>query len=163
MSFLHPRFGLAILIVLLAGCAAAPTTAPRDPGAGASPAFQPPAPAPDATEGAYPLSPAAAALVARADQLIQSGDPAAAGSELERALRIEPRNPRIWQRMAVAKLELNDPVQAETLARKSSALAQDNDAIRAMNWRIIAEARRLAGDQAGYEEAMYRASELSGR
>lgn len=155
--------GLATVGVgLLAGCVTAPAPGPQDPGAGASPAFQAPRRADD-SGGAYTLSPAAETLVARADNLIEEGQFEAAAAELERALRIEPGNPRLWQRMAAVRLELNDAEQAEALARKSNRLAADNPAIQSVNWRLIAEARRLLGDQPGYEAAMYRARELQGR
>lgn len=151
---------LALLVLFAAGCATTPPAGPRDPGAGASPAFRP-APA-DAT-AAHELSPAAASLVATADARLRAGEPDAAIAELERALRIEPRNPRIWQRLAVARLQQGDYAQAEALAGKANRLAGDNRAIQSVNWRLIAEARRQQNDQVGFEAAMRRAAELQGR
>ena len=152
----------AFLVTLLGACATGPTSGPRDPGTDASPAFQAPRPA-SPSAAAHELSPAAASLVARADALMAEGQPEAAAAELERAIRVQPGNPRLWQRMAAVRLELNDAEQAEALARKSNRLATDNPAIQSVNWRLIAEARRLRGDQPGYEEAMHRAREVLGR
>lgn len=157
------RVVLATLAVtLVSACATGPASGPRDPGPDASPAFQAPR-LPDRSAATHALSPAAASLVARADALVAEGQPEAAAAEIERAIRIQPTNPRLWQRMAAVRLELNDAEQAEALARKSNRLATDNPAIQSTNWRLIAEARRLRGDQPGYEEAMYRARELQGR
>ncbi|HDP89810.1 MAG TPA: tetratricopeptide repeat protein [Thioalkalivibrio sp.] len=156
------RLAALLLALTAVGCATAPAPTTRDPGTGASPAFRP-APSEAPATPSYPLSPAAATLVARGDALLQAGEAGAAIAELERALRIEPRNPRIWQRMAVARLELDDPEQAEALARRSNRLAIDNLAIQSLNWRLIAEARRMLDDQAGYEAAMNRSAELQGR
>jgi tetratricopeptide (TPR) repeat protein len=153
---------LALLVLVAAGCATAPPAGPRDPGAGASPAFRPVPSAAPATPS-YPLSPAAATLVARGDALLQAGEAGAAIAELERALRVEPRNPRIWQRLAAARLQQGDYAQAEALAGKANRLAGDNRAIQSVNWRLIAEARRQQNDQAGYEAAMNHAAELQGR
>lgn len=159
MRFVVPA---ALLATLLVGCATGPAPGPRDPGEGASPAFQA-RPVPFQAAAAHELSPAAAERVVAAETLLAQGEPEAAVAELERALRIQPGNPRLWQRMAAVRLELNQADQAEALARKSNRLAADNPAIQSVNWRLIAEARRLRDDQPGYEAAMYRARELQGR
>jgi hypothetical protein len=81
---------------------------------------------------------------------------AAAG--LERALRIEPSNPYLWQHLAAVRLDQGKSQQAEQFAAKSNSVAGDSAPLRLRNWRIIAEARRLGGDAAGAREAEARAS-----
>jgi len=96
-------------------------------------------------------------LVAQADQEISAGQYPAAGASLERALRIEPRNPVLWQKLAQVRLEQGEFRQAENLAAKSNALAPDSRRLRAENWRIIGQARQGLGDREGAQAAFERA------
>lgn len=93
---------------------------------------------------------AVAALLRKAES---SGSPQAAAATLERALRIEPDNPLVWNRLAKVRLEQGRPGQAEALAMKSNALAADRPALWPENWAIIADARGRQGDDAGAAEA----------
>lgn len=81
----------------------------------------------------------------------------AAGASLERALRIEPRNPVLWQKLARVRLEQNDYPQAENLAAKSNSLAGGDQRLRAENWKIIGQSRSKRGDQVGAKAAFERA------
>jgi predicted Zn-dependent protease len=83
-----------------------------------------------------------------------------AAAVLERALRIEPRNPLIWQRLARLRLQQDMPRQAESLAAKSNSLAAGDSFLLADNWRLIASAREQQGDRAGAEAARRRAAAL---
>jgi predicted Zn-dependent protease len=65
-----------------------------------------------------------------------------AAASLERALRIEPRNPRLWNQLARVRLQQGDNAQAESLAARSNGYAGGDSALRADNQRIIDEARR---------------------
>jgi cytochrome c-type biogenesis protein CcmH/NrfG len=84
---------------------------------------------------------------ARADA--EAGRLSQAAASLERALRIEPRNPRVWQELARVRLAQGDYMQVEGLAARSNTWAQDDPALRAENWRLIARAREARGDQQG--------------
>ena len=64
-----------------------------------------------------------------------------AAASLERALRIEPRNPRLWQELARVRLQQGDFVQAEQLAQRSNSWAGSDSALRAENAHIIEQAR----------------------
>jgi tetratricopeptide (TPR) repeat protein len=90
-----------------------------------------------------------------ADHRLQS----AIGS-LERALRIEPRNPFLWQELARQHLAQGDYNQAESLAARSNSWAGSNRQLRAANWRLIRDARLARGDTAGAQEAEDRAHQL---
>jgi len=72
---------------------------------------------------------------AAAGRLVQ-----AAGS-LERALRIEPRNPRLWHELARVRLRQGDSGQAANLAARSNSFAGNDGALRAANQSIIEQAR----------------------
>ena len=94
------------------------------------------------------------AAVATLLRKAESADsPQAAAATLERALRIEPDNPLVWNRLAKVRLEQGRPEQAEATAMKSNALAADRPALWPENWGIIADARSRQGDDAGAAEA----------
>ena len=76
---------------------------------------------------------------ARADAA--AGRLPAAAASLERALRIEPRNPRLWQQLARVRLQQGDFAQAESLAARSNSFAGGDNVLRAENQRIVEEAR----------------------
>ena len=100
------------------------------------------------------------AVVALLDQSrtqASSGRLGEASASLERALRIEPRNPALWQELARIRLDQGQFREAENLAAKSNALAGENRGLRAGNWRIIGQARTSLGDLQGAREAFERA------
>lgn len=98
------------------------------------------------------------ALLQSAQSHVVNGDQAAAAAEIERALRLQPRNPRLWHYLAELRLAQQRPGQAETLALKSNDLAGDDPELRRANWRIVAAARRMRGDAAGARAALARAA-----
>jgi tetratricopeptide (TPR) repeat protein len=77
-----------------------------------------------------------------------------AAASLERALRIEPRNPRLWQELARVRMKQGDYAQAESTARRSNSWAGSDAALRAENWRLIAQAREARGDSEGARSAL---------
>jgi predicted Zn-dependent protease len=136
---------LLLTLLLLAGCA---VHAPIDP------------PRPESrVPEAPPVNPAVASLMEKARAQNAVGQPDLAGASLERALRIEPRNPVVWQELARVRLSQGQYLQAEHLAAKSSSLAGNDRTIRAENWRIIGQARSRRGDVEGAQEAFVRAEE----
>ncbi len=98
-------------------------------------------------------SPAVLALVQEADDNSASGQLENAAATLERAIRIQPRNALLWQKLAEVRLKQNQPGLAEDLAKKSNVMAKDNKTLVGKNWTIIAEARRQKGDVEGAVEA----------
>jgi Flp pilus assembly protein TadD len=93
------------------------------------------------------------ALRAQAERQRQAGDYAGAAATLERALRIQPQDARLWNRLARVRMEQGLHSQAANLAARSNALAGDQPDLKRDNWSIIATARRQAGDTAGAAEA----------
>ena len=127
----------AFLALALAACAA-PQPAPVEsapPGEQPAP-VTPPAPSSTARE-----SVAIAGLMDSARTDAAAGRLAEAAATLERALRIEPRNPRLWQELARVRLQQGDFPQAESMAQRSNSWAGSDSALRAENARIIEQAR----------------------
>ncbi len=135
------RSFIPLALALLGGCASTPYPAPVE---------APAAPA----EAARAENPAVASLMARAQTDAAAGRTIDAAASLERALRIEPRNPRLWQALARVRLTQGNYAQAESLAARSNAWAGSDAALRAENWRLIAQAREARGDAAGARAAL---------
>ncbi|BCR05901.1 hypothetical protein DESUT3_29700 [Desulfuromonas versatilis] len=149
-----------------------PAPAPQEPETAPyqRPVYQPPpveTPVYEAPSYQPPPEPASrntavVALLQKSQGQASAGQWDAAGASLERALRIEPRNPALWQELARVRLGQGDYRQAENLAAKSNALAGGDRRLRAENWRIIGEARKQRGDAAGAKEAFARAERERG-
>jgi len=105
-------------------------------------------------------SPAVVALLDTADQSMASGKPDRAVASIERALRIDPKNPVLWQRLGQIRLRQKRWDQAIATARKSNLLAAGNDRLRVDNWLIIAQAMEGKGDKAGARRAIEQARKL---
>ena len=84
---------------------------------------------------------------ARADA--SAGRLSNAAASLERAIRLAPRNARLWQELARLRLKQGEYAQAENVALRSNALAPGGSALRVENWHIIALAREARGDTEG--------------
>ena len=112
--------------------------------------------------GAAPVSenPAVLGLLEQARADAAENKLQSAAGTVERALRIEPRNPWLWQELARLHLAQGDHAQAESLAARSSTWAGNDRALRAANWRLIGAARAARGDAAGAQAAAARAAEL---
>ena len=134
---------LFLLGVVLAGCAT------------------PPAPEPAPTEAPAPPPPltaresiAVAGLMESARAETAAGNLASAAASLERALRIEPRNPRLWHELARVRLKQGQYAQAESVAARSNSWAGEDRTLRAENWRLIAQSREARGDAEGAKAAL---------
>lgn len=99
------------------------------------------------------------ALLERADQQYMEQDLDAAAASLERALRIEPRNPLLWHRLASVRLDQGQIDQAMQMAAKSNSFAGSNRSLMARNWRLIALAQRAKGDLEAARAAEDKASQ----
>lgn len=169
MSDPHRIVTSAVLLVFalaLTACAGRPVTPEAAPPAAVvtpSPAELPARSTPPAiiaapAEGPQAQSPAVLALLAQADAQLQRGEIQQATGSIERALRIAPRDARLWSRLAELRLREGRPEQAEAMAAKSNDLAGPDGALQQRNWLMIAEARRLRGDHAGAQAARVEAA-----
>lgn len=119
------------------------------------------APAPVEQPSAAPQgNQAVVALLDSAANHVGSGQLDKAASDLERALRIEPRNAAIWHDLGQIRLHQQQYDQAEAMASKSNALASSNRSLQARNWRLMSVARRSRGDAAGADAAEAQAVQL---
>ena len=100
---------------------------------------------------------AVVALLSNAGRQQQGGDIPGAAATLERALRIEPRNARLWHRLAALRLDQQQYRMAADLADKSNSLAPDDRELTRANWRLIARARSALGDSEGARQAWQKA------
>jgi len=185
MSFALPRWvPAALLVTLLAACATEQgqieTSAPAGPAISSMPqpgtggvipgtgTLIPPPVAPPPLSQKYPhtiqesgAGPAVLSLYRKAQDALAAGRADQAEEQLERARRIEPRNPFIWQALAGAKLKLNQPDQAEEFANRSNDLSRGNPWVQNGNWRLIATARQQRGDSGGAVQAQNRADSIA--
>lgn len=87
-------------------------------------------------------SPAVVALVDEAKRQAKQGRAAGAVNALERALRLEPKNPYLWHLLAALRIEQGLWQQALSLAEKSNSLAGRLPKLQAANARLRARARQ---------------------
>jgi predicted Zn-dependent protease len=120
-----------LLTIFLAGCAAPPQ------GPTESPAPPPPPPEPPAIKENVAI----AGLMESARNDAAAGRLVQAAASLERGLRIEPRNPRLWHELARVRLRQGDTAQAANLAARSNSYAGNDTALRSANQNIIDQAR----------------------
>lgn len=122
---------------------------------------------PERTDEIQPVEPtsgnnAVIALLDTAKQDTAAGRLDAASANLERALRIEPRNAGLWHQLALIRLQQGQGAIAAGLATKSNSFAGSNSRLRAENWRVIGQARAQQGDHNGATHAFTKAQELDG-
>lgn len=173
------RFHLAVVVaplsLALAACGTAPRgeppapiytpdgSAPPPPGPPPPPGmevrpYEPPTSLPPPGEARPAPNRAVQVLLRRADDQQREGDLTGATASIERALRISPRDPLLWHRLAQLRELQGRYGQAEELAAKSNTLASAYDAqLVKSNWRLIARVRRAVGDLAGARAAEARA------
>jgi len=143
---------VAVIMLLLGACAStgpggAPPKAPVAKVPSAPPpaegrrheppevaAYRPPA---QPTHARPQTAKAVRSLLKRAEQQRAEGQLAAAANTLERALRIEPNNALLWNRLAHVRFEQGHYRQATSLAQKSRSLAGSDAALKADNDALI--------------------------
>jgi len=158
----------ALLAVLISGCAM--FDAPKPPAAVVS--ERPPLPnadtaaivseaqsRPESLEVAPLESPAIALLVNQANAAVSDHKLANASILIERALRIEPYNPRLWQRLAEVRVAQQRYLEAEEMAMRSFGQSARVGEWCRRNWLTLRETRRALGDPVEAEKAELRAEE----
>lgn len=163
------RIPALLLVAAMLGACAVPASRPGMPqGTGAGAVVVDPLPgaedarppeaaperAPEPAPEAASTAPAALALAAQSDQARAEGNLRLAGLQLERALRIAPRDAGLWNRLAQVRLEQQEFQQAERMADRSLQLGSADRALSLSNWRIIARAREALGDTEGARRAL---------
>jgi len=146
--------------------------APEPSPASLSPGVETGAPAASA---ALERNPALVGLAETARAQTRSGAHDRAAATLERALRIEPRDPWLWHQLARVRFAQGALDQAAQLAVRSntyvagaypggayatSAYATSDRRIEAANWRLLAAVRERQGDLEGARAAAARADAI---
>ncbi len=126
-----------LAMVLLNGCA--PIRPIPPPG----PEISPPPPPVEYK----PVSGPAAALYLEADKALQAGRYDAAEMLLERALRIEPRNPHYWYTMAQLKYRQGRYPETVQFCLKAESLAGKNSPLAPRNRELLQQAQRAMQGQ----------------
>ena len=126
-----------MLLVLVSGCAAVPEGEPP------APVDEPPPPQAGAPKPSENVAVAGLMTNARAD--MEANRLGSAAATIERALRLEPRNPRLWHELARVRLRQAEYAQAESTAARSNSWAGQDTELRAANQRIIEQARSALG------------------
>lgn len=133
---MRPRLKCVVAAtVLVAGCASPPGQAPW------------PGSSPDSSRKAV------SSLVESAHADAAAGRLANAAASMERAIRLAPRNARLWQELARLRLQQGEFAQAEHVALRSNSLTRGDTSLRLENWNIIAQAREARGDTTGASTA----------
>lgn len=110
----------------------------------------------ESLQGTPSMSDAVKNLLDDAIGFKQANDFDAAGESLERALRIDARNPAVWHELADLRLVHAEYAQAIQFAQKSNALtARDDVGLKRRNWNLISVAYSALGDEV--KAAEYRA------
>ncbi|NOR68975.1 MAG: hypothetical protein GQ532_04655, partial [Methylomarinum sp.] len=104
------------------------------------------------------LSPAIVALMSEADRNSKAGQLDSAVATIERALRIDARNPILTYKLAVLRLKQSKPRLAEDLAKKAALLAGKDKNLKKQSWLLISEARRQQNNLYGAKEAKLKAN-----
>lgn len=105
-------------------------------------------------------SPAIVALLSDADKFAMSGKTEQAAARLERAIRIEPNNALLWQKLGKIRLEQKKWHLAISMAQKSNSLAASDNYLQSENWLIISYAKDGLGDREGAIDAREKAKSL---
>lgn len=103
---------------------------------------------------------AVSSLEVQAEHELETGQIDRAFTTAERAIRIDPKNAKLWNLLARIQLERSNFIQAEQLSRKSNLLSRDDRALQAENWRIISKALDQRGEKAEAKKALRKAWEL---
>jgi tetratricopeptide (TPR) repeat protein len=159
-SGLNVKVSLAglLILLLLAACSSQPPAPVEDLEVNAR--VREPASEDSAGVQVYSLqNPAVKQLVVQAKGAEQTGNLDQAGGYLERALRIQPRDPQLLQHMAEIKLQKEDYQQALNFAVRSYDIGPRVGEICSRNWRTISVAREHLDDTNGASDAEARASQ----
>lgn len=98
-------------------------------------------------------NPAVVALLSTSRQQISSGQYRSAQSNLQRALRISPKDPEVYLSLADTHRRLGEFLQGEQVALKGVAVAQGQKSKLYKLWTLIEKIRSDAGDSEGAENA----------
>ncbi len=110
----------------------------------------------------FPLqNPAVKELLKQSEQSESAGDFEAAAVSIERALRIQPRDPELLQRMAEIQLQKKDYEQALNFASRSYDSGPRVGELCNRNWRTMSVAQSALGDNRSARMSESRANDCN--
>lgn len=113
-----------------------------------------PAPPPPPTKATGP----AASLIETGRKQLAAGHPDQAETTLERAIRIDPRNPVVWHTMAQVQYDQGNFAKVVQFCLKTNTLLPQASPLRRANWQLLADAYQQLGETAKAQEAMAQAA-----
>jgi len=122
------RIVMLLLAVSMAGCTLSTKTITND--------------VTESGDVAVSTNNATLALLDKAFRQSESGNLEVAAATIERALRIEPRNPRLWHRLALIRFSQGSHKLAANLAAKSNSFAANDANLISKNRALIVRARQ---------------------
>ncbi len=97
-------------------------------------------------------SSAVSSLILQAHAEMMVGKYLTAESKIERGLRIEPENPKLWSLLAKTHYGQSNYSQAINMSRKAIQFSRDDD-LTAKSWRLIKKAGEKSGDTFAIKDA----------
>jgi tetratricopeptide (TPR) repeat protein len=97
-------------------------------------------------------SPAVEALLVRAYADAKLGRIDVAMIKLERGLRIEPQNPKLWNQLAELHYKKGNYQQAITMVKKAINFSSNNEEMTTKNWRLLSDVAQKSGDSSAMAE-----------
>ena len=140
MKFLVPKNGslwiVCFFLTLLAGCESNPFPPEVEDASTQAPIDRTHSEEADNTSQDHNQreNPAANTLLAQAEQASQQKEHGTAIVYLERAIRLDPRNPKLWISLSQAYLNNHEVSNAKQHARKAIALASNNRTLTKQAW-----------------------------
>jgi len=107
-----------------------------------------------------PSAPPTADLLGEAEQALQRGNYNLAELQVERALRIDPRNGQAWHLMARIRYGQINYGQTVQFCFKSNTFAGHDHSLRRQNWMLLEKAYIMLGEMAKAKEARHKAANL---
>lgn len=86
------------------------------------------------------------ALLQQTQRAVNEGNLDEAIAYVERAIRMNPRDPELWLRLAELQLSADHPASAAQVARKAIALAGSETEVQRKAWLVVADASERQGD-----------------
>lgn len=106
------------------------------------------------------ISTPVAELLSDAEQALERGDYSRAELQMERAMRVDPRNGQAWNLMARIRYEQGDYGQTVQFCLKSNTLANHDRTLMRQNWILLEKAYILLGETIKSEDARHKAATI---
>jgi cytochrome c-type biogenesis protein CcmH/NrfG len=86
------------------------------------------------------------ALLQQSQRAVGEGNLDEAIAYVERAIRMNPKDPELWLRLAELQLSADHPASAAQVAQKAIALSGSETEVQRKAWLVVADARERQGD-----------------